>query len=91
MMNYLSLVCQDRDRHCGGMVIFIHESIPYSIHLAYPTIELLLVNLKMKHSRVSCGLYYLPPSANQANLTSPESALEELHAANLSEVPSPAT
>ena len=57
--------------------MFIHESLS-SVRQTHPAIELLLVDLKTKRSRLSCGLYYWPPSADPSDLASLETALEEL-------------
>lgn len=69
---------RDRDRHGGGIAMFIHESLSFSIHQTHSTIELQLVDLKTRRSRFSCGLYYRPPSVDPSDLTSLEAALEEL-------------
>lgn len=60
--------------------MFMHESLSFSVRQSHPAIELLLVDLKTKHSRLSCGLYYRPPSADPSDLpiASLETALEEL-------------
>ena len=73
-----SLIHRDRDRHGGGIAMFIHESLSFSVRQTHPAIELLLVDLKTKRSRLSCGLYYRPPSADPSDLASLETALEEL-------------
>ena len=73
-----SLVHRDRDRHGGGVAIFIHNSVQSTIHLKHPTIELLLLDLKLKSSKITCGLYYRPPSSTQSDLASLEATLDEL-------------
>lgn len=43
---WFSLICRDRDRHGGGIAIFIHNSwsVQFTIHLKHPTIDLSLVD-----------------------------------------------
>ena len=43
-----TLVRGDRDRHGGGVAIFIHNSVQFTIRLKHPVIKLLLVEVKLK-------------------------------------------
>ena len=60
------------------LFIYVNIIIPFSILLKHPSIELLLVNIKLKHQNVTCGVYYKPPSAHQSDLGHLETAIEEL-------------
>ena len=73
-----SLIRRDREGRGGGIAIFIHDSIIFSIRLMHSSIELLLVDLKFKHQSVTCGLYYRPPSSGVSDLHHLEATLEEL-------------
>ena len=82
-INGYSLTRRDRDRHGGGVAVYIHESITMSVRLIHPRIELLLVDLKLTWKTITCGLYYRPPSSDSSNLDELESTLEELPAPRL--------
>ena len=82
-INGYSLTRRDRDRHGGGVAVYIHESITMSMRLIHPRIELLLVDLKLTWKTITCGLYYRPPSSDSSNLDELESTLEELPAPHL--------
>ena len=73
-----SLIRRDRDRHGGGIAMYIHDSVPFTVRLKHPSIELLLVNLKIKRKSIVCGLYYRPPSSNPSDLVNLESTLQEI-------------
>ena len=78
-----SLIHRDRDRHGGGIAVFIHECLSFSVRLTHPSVELLLVDIKSKHSRLSYGLHYRPPSADPSDLASLETTLPPLCANSL--------
>lgn len=61
-------------RH-GGVAILIHNSVQFTTHLKHPTIELLLVDLQVKPSKIVCGLCHRSPSSTQSDL---ETTLDEL-------------
>ena len=73
-----TLIRRDRDRHGGGVAIYTHVSTPFSIRSKHPDIELLLIDLKLKRSTLTCGLFYRPPSSDPTALSCLESSLEEL-------------
>jgi len=59
-----SLVQHDRDRHGGGVAIYINETIPFSVILKHQSIELLLVEQKLRRKNITCGVFYRPPSTD---------------------------
>ena len=74
------LVRRDRDRHGGGIALFIADCIPFSVALRHATAELLVVELRLHSNRspMLCGILYRPPSSDTSVLLSVESALEQL-------------
>lgn len=73
-----NLIRWDRDRHGGGVAIYTHDSIPFSIRSKHPDIVLLMIDLKLKRSNLTCGLFYRPLSSDPSVLSRLESTLEEL-------------
>ena len=72
------LLRRDRDRHGGGVAIFIWDNFPFTIILSHTSAELLVVEIQLRRSPVLCGIFYRPPSSDVSVLTSVESALEQL-------------
>ena len=72
------LVRRDRNIHGGGVAVFIHDSIPFSVTLSHQSIELLVLDLKFKRQGLVCALFYRPPSSNQSVLVDLESSLDNL-------------
>ena len=58
--------------------MYIHDSVSFTVRLKHPSIELMLVNLKIKRKSIVCGLYYRPPSSNPPDLANLESTLQEI-------------
>ena len=75
--NY-SISRRDRNRHGGGVAIYIRDTIPYSVYISHDSIELLLVELKLKHGHLLCGVFYRSPSSKSSVLTILESTLEAI-------------
>ena len=52
------VVRRDRDRHGGGVALFITDCIPFSIALRHASAELLVVELRLRSNRspVLCGI-----------------------------------
>ena len=78
IINY-SICCRDRNRQGGGVAVYICDNIPFSIHFSHSTIQLLVVDLKLKNGNLLYGVFYRPPSAEPTVLNFLESALEEIH------------
>lgn len=72
------LVRRDRNRHGGGIAILIQDHLPFTVILSHASAELLVIELRLRHSIVLCGLFYRPPSSDATVLTDVESALEQL-------------
>ena len=84
--NY-SISRRDRNRHGGGVAIYIHDTIPYSVYISHDSIELLLVELKLSRGHLFCGVFYRSPSSGSSVLTILESTLEVIPPNRLSPVP----
>ena len=76
------LVRRDRNRHGGGIGVYIRESLSFSQTLIHASVEFLLISLNLKSWNLLCGLFYRPPSSPHAVATL-ESALESLPPAKL--------
>ncbi len=76
------LVRRDRNRHGGGVLLYLHESIPIISASKHPSIELLVVEVEMMKGPLTIGVYYRPPSS-PPNLTDLESALQSLNPSKL--------
>ena len=60
-----SLVRRDRDRHGGGVAIFIHNSLPFKpLHLLQPELELVAVECLLDSRIVTIAGLYHPLSSN---------------------------
>ena len=68
---------RDRNRRGGGVLLYVKECIPTASVLRHPSLELLFVEVTLKHSPLSIGLYYRPPSSDRS-LTEFEQFLESL-------------
>ena len=61
--NY-SIVRLDRNRHGGGVAIYIHCTITYNVLLCGPAgLELLVVSLLRNHFKLCLSVFYRPPSS----------------------------
>ena len=72
------MVLRDRDKHGGGLAMYIKEDIPFVVLLKHPTSEVLLLELKLRNQNLLCGVFYRPPSSNSVPLVELESALESV-------------
>ena len=62
--NY-SIIRHDRNRHGGGVAIYIHNSIKYQILMTGPAnLELLVVSLFRNNFKLCLGVFYRPPSSS---------------------------
>ncbi len=43
-----SILRRDRDRHGGGIAIYIHENCEFTLRLSHPDIELLLLDIQVR-------------------------------------------
>ena len=50
-----SLIRRDRNRHGGGIAIYVQD-VTCSVDFVHPTIELLIVHLKLKHSNITWSI-----------------------------------
>ena len=71
------VIRRDRNRHGGGVLLYIKENIPIMNVTRHATIELLFVEVSLKHCSLSIGLFYRPPSSDHS-LTELELFLESL-------------
>ena len=58
-------------------VALLIATISFSVYSRHPTLELMFINLKLRHEALMCGLLYCPPSSDASILQTLESALEE--------------
>jgi len=72
------IVRRDRNRHGGGIAIFIHDSIPFKILLSHHSSELLFLELSLNNCNLICVLTYRPPSADSSVLAHLEDSLDSL-------------
>ncbi|XP_064393634.1 uncharacterized protein LOC135341084 [Halichondria panicea] len=79
-----TIIRRDRNRHGGGVLLYVRESTPVELVTKHPSLELLLVEAKFTNSPTLLGIYYRPPSAGSANLADLECALESLQPSRLS-------
>ena len=77
------VVRRDRDRHGGGIALYIRDHLHVDVLLSHNSAELLIVELPLRSSKVVCGLLYRPPSADASLLSDVESALEQLSPSRL--------
>ena len=62
LINY-QLFRKDRNRHGGGVLLYIHSNI-FAVPLKlYCDLELLLVSVKVFNQTFTLGSYYRPPSS----------------------------
>ena len=74
-----SLFRRDRNRHGGGILVYVKSTLSPSI-ISYNSsspIELLLISVKPKHSSFTLAVFYRPPSSPNA-LNTLQTALESL-------------
>ena len=74
----LTLIRRDRNRHGGGVALYIREDLPFRVIIKHPWIELLVVQLSVKKRKITCGIFYRPPSSNSSVLHELEAAIESL-------------
>ena len=82
-INNYNLIRRDRSRHGGGIAMYVRDNIPFSTILSHPSIEFLLISLKLKHCSLLCALFYRPPSSDSTALSLLESSLEAIPPAKL--------
>ena len=63
-INGYHLVRLDRDRHGGGVAIFINDSLSFSVLLLAPEVELLVISICSFAGNVCIALAYRPPSSS---------------------------
>ena len=56
-----NIVRRDRDRHGGGIALYISTDISYSTILKHSSLEFLLVEVILHNSKLLCALFYRPP------------------------------
>ncbi len=60
-----SLLRLDRNRHGGGLSLFLHSSVTHSVVLSGPSgLEFVLVTLIRHHLTLNLGVFYRPPSSS---------------------------
>ena len=63
-----SLIRRDRNRHGGGVAIYIHDSIRFHSISRHHSIELLSLDLSLPSTNLTCCLFYRPPSSDCTTL-----------------------
>ena len=64
--NY-SLIRLDRNRHGGGVAIYVHNCVLYNIVLSGPAeLELIIVSLCKSGFKLCLGVFYRPPSSQSS-------------------------
>ena len=72
----------DRNRHGGGVLMYIHSSLSFKAVLEGPdNLELLVISVtnSMSTSKYCVGLFYRPPSSGSQSLDYLYESLESLH------------
>ena len=64
--------------HSNNYGIYIRDTIPYSVYISHESIELLLVELKLKRGHLFCGVFYRSPLSKSSVLTVLESTLKAI-------------
>ena len=57
---------KDRNRHGGGIVVYVRDTIQSSLHLSLTTptdTELLWISIQISHTKYTFGAFYRPPSS----------------------------
>ena len=57
------MIQRDRNRHGGGLLLYISDDIPSTCLRRHPSLELLVVKLIFKQGPLAPALYYRPPSS----------------------------
>ena len=73
-----SISRRDRNRHGGGVAIYIRDTIPYFVYISHDSIKLLMVDLKLKQGNLLCRVFYRPPSSKSSVLTLLECTTQEI-------------
>ena len=61
------LIRLDRNRHGGGVALFLHKSITHSILVSGPLgLEFVLVTLVRHNLHLNLGIFYRPPSSHSS-------------------------
>ena len=69
-------ICRrDCNRHGGGLVMFIKDTLPILSVTLHSSIELMLVQVHLKQGPLLLGLLYRPPSADDSFFADVDSAL----------------
>jgi len=69
---------RDRNRRGGGIVLYIKDNISFSTPQCHDTLELLSVEVSLRHHKLLLILYYRPPSSTAEDLSLLESYLETI-------------
>jgi len=67
--NY-SIVRQDRNRHGGGVAIYVNNALSFKVLLCGPSdLELIVISLQSSgHGNLCVGVFYRPPSSSSSIL-----------------------
>ena len=57
------IIRRDRNRHGGGLLLYISDDIPSTCLCRHSSLELLVVELKLKRGLLTLVLFYRPPSS----------------------------
>ena len=74
--NY-ELVCLDRNRHGGGVAIYVANHLPFSV--VFYCLELLAISVKSLYGQLVVAVLYRPPSSSISFFENLHLALEDLY------------
>ena len=84
--NYYSLIRLDRNRHGGGVAIYVHNCVLYSIVLSGAAeLELIIVSRCKPGFKLCLGVFYRPPSSHSSifdNLCETLLSVDQTHFSN---------
>ena len=76
---------KDRNRHGGGVLLYIKNSIPYThLQIQHPDLELIMAECHIKSRLYTLGVFYRPPSSSTTQISRLHDILSLLRPQNLS-------
>ena len=78
-----SVIRRDRNRHGGGVLLYIRSDLPIISTSPHHSLELLLVDIRLRQGNMLIGLFYCPPSAPVSIIDDLDTALSDIHPTRL--------
>ena len=78
-----SVIRCDRNRHGGGVLLYIRSDLPIILTSPHHSLELLLVDIRLRQGNMLIGLFYRPPSAPVSIIDDLDTALSDIHPTRL--------